>query len=256
MAKSDKTLHDWTSEITTVIFDVDDTLYDTGTGFTAHRNGDAIFAFMVAKLNFPDAASAKVIRDEYFDRFHSTAKGLMMAEEEGRLPSSSQYDGSNENKVKLFDTQDMALWWAEKLNFSLLGGPYEDLAQVLSACPLNLVVFSNGPRKYVLKVLKELGLDEVFPSHKVFAVDDVLPMCKPEKEAFEKLFDSIGVKNPSECIMVEDSIKNIRAAKDLGMRTVFISGLNANPIEDDPAIDLHIETAKELRSALPGLWGN
>ena len=29
------------SKITTLIFDVDDTLYDVGNGFTAHRNSDA-----------------------------------------------------------------------------------------------------------------------------------------------------------------------------------------------------------------------
>jgi FMN phosphatase YigB (HAD superfamily) len=28
------------SKITTLIFDVDDTLYDVGNGFTAHRNSD------------------------------------------------------------------------------------------------------------------------------------------------------------------------------------------------------------------------
>jgi len=253
MSKSDKT---WTSEITTIIFDVDDTLYDIGTGFTAHRNGDAICSFMVERLNFPDAASAKVVRDEYFHRFHSTAKALAMAEEDGRLPPPQRDNGSSEKKGKSFDTQDMALWWAEKLNFSLLGGPYEDLAQTLSSCQLNLIAFSNGPRKYVLRVLKELGLDDVFPCHKVFAVEDVLPACKPEKEAFEKVLDSIGAKNPSECIMVEDSMKNIRAAKELGMRTVLISGLNGDPIVDDPAVDLHIQTVVELRSALPGLWGD
>lgn len=176
----------------------------------------------------------------------------------GRLPTPRQRsDGSDRSGGKpLFDTQDMALWWAEKLDFSMLGGPYGDLARALGSCRLDLVAFSNGPRKYVLRVLKELGLDDVFPCHKVFAVDDVLPACKPEKEAFEKVLDSIGVKNPSECIMVEDSMKNIRAAKELGMRTVFISGLNGDPIVDDPAVDLQIETVIELRSALPGLWGD
>ena len=45
--------------ITTLIFDVDDTLYDVGTGFTAHRNGDAVQKYMVEHLKFPDMKSAK-----------------------------------------------------------------------------------------------------------------------------------------------------------------------------------------------------
>ncbi len=205
------------SKITTLLFDVDDTLYDVGTGFTAHRNGEGATSFMVAKLNFKDLASAQIVRDEYFAKYHSTAKALTVAQREGTLPLDA--DG---NKPE-FQTKDLAEWWATKLNFSLLGGPDPKIISMLESCPsnINLVAFSNGPRLYVLRVLRELGLDEVFPPEKVFAVDDVLPACKPEKEAFEKVLEKVGVKDASECIMVEDSMKNIRAAKDLGMVSFF-----------------------------------
>ena len=58
--------------ITTLVFDIDDTLYDVGCGFTEHRNGGAVFSFMVKKLGFKNAAAAKVVRDEYFYRHAST----------------------------------------------------------------------------------------------------------------------------------------------------------------------------------------
>mmetsp|Transcript_23437 Transcript_23437/g.34855 ORF Transcript_23437/g.34855 Transcript_23437/m.34855 type:complete len:276 (+) Transcript_23437:55-882(+) len=258
------------SKITTLIFDIDDTLYDVGTGFTAHRNGEGATSFMVAKLNFPDMKSAQKVRDKYFARYHSTAKALAVAEKEGELPPSS-------NK---FQTKDLSQWWAEKLNFSLLGGADESIVSMLESCPLNLVAFSNGPRLYVLRVLREIGLDKVFPPEKVFAVDDVLPSCKPEKEAFEKVLDAVGVKDASECIMVEDSMKNIRAAKELGMGTVLVAGLgrlkksdvnkdaatqaladkaeatkpgDAPDVTDD-AVDICIESVAELESSLPSLW--
>ena len=289
------------SKITTLIFDVDDTLYDVGTGFTAHRNGEGATSFMVAKLNFPDLASAKVVRDEYFVQYHSTAKALCVAEEEGRFPPQIDENGNesgnecnNENDKKggttIFDTKDLAEWWATKLNFSLLGKPNPKIIQMLESCPLNLVAFSNGPRLYVLRTLKELGLDKCFPPNKVFAVDDVLPCCKPEAKAFEKVLSKIGVKDPSECIMVEDSMKNIRAAKELGMATVLIAGLGRMrkdkgvsvdgnddadakdkkaqeladqaeatkagdaPDASDDAVDVCIESVAELESALPELW--
>ena len=54
--------------ITTLVFDIDDTLYDVGCGFTEHRNGGAVFSFMVKKLGFKNAAAAKVVRDESFYR--------------------------------------------------------------------------------------------------------------------------------------------------------------------------------------------
>lgn len=141
---------------------------------------------------------------------------------------------------------------------------------MMESCPLRLVAFSNGPRKYVLRVLKELGLSTVFTKDNIFAVDDVLPSCKPEKEAFQKVLDTIGVK-AFECVMVEDSMKNIHAAKAMGMLTVLVSGLgsmNKSKVNDvietskpgdlpnrkDPAVDICIESINELKSALPWLW--
>lgn len=253
-------------EITTILFDVDDTLYDVSTGFTAHRNGYGAISFMIEKLGFTDAVSAKKIRDEYFRRYHSTAKALTVAEREGKLLEST------------FDTKELSEWWANKLDFTLLhdDSVTTSLADLLKSCPLKKVVFSNAPRKYVKRVLRELQLHDVFPDELLFAVDDVLPHCKPEKEAFDLVFKSINVC-PKECIMVEDSMKNIRVAKSLGMKTVLVTGKgkisnnhNSNaattkesektkmgdePLLNDPSVDRVIETCKDIRNAWKeGLW--
>ena len=47
--------------------------------------------------------------------------------------------------------------------------------------------------------------------------------CKPEAEAFRMVAQDIGVTTDA-CVMFEDSIKNVFAAKDLGMKTVFVRG--------------------------------
>lgn len=261
-------------KITTLIFDVDDTLYDVGTGFTAHRNGYGAQSFMVAKLGFASTEESKKLRDEYFERYHSTAKALTVAEQEGKLPPGQH-----------FDARDLAEWWTSSLDFSILGGPSDPkLQRDLQECPLQMVAMSNGPRQYVKRVLQELGVFEVFGDSRLFAVEDVLPHCKPEVEAFQVVFDKVGCK-AEECVMIEDSMKNIRIAKQLGLKTVLIVGKGRSPqnralangvkhtissaandaeatkpgdapIADDPAVDVWIETVDELRSVLSGLWEN
>lgn len=108
---------------------------------------------------------------------------------------------------------------------------------------------------------------EIFADSAIFAVDDVLPACKPEPAAFEKIFKSLGVSAES-CVMIEDSMKNVRAAKALGMRTVLVTGKDAAsqdgpetlgkgddlPQADDPAVDIVVRSVGELKTALPGLW--
>ena len=246
--------------------------------FTAHRNGDGAELFMVEKLGFPDRAAAKEIRDQYFEKYHSTAKALTVAETEGKLPPAPEGEKS---KTPRFQAKDLAEYWATNLNFDLLGSPKKELLQDFKDCPLKLVAFSNGPRKYVRRVLVELGLWEVFGEDRLFAVDDVLPHCKPEKEAFQVVFDAMGV-SASECVMIEDSMKNTRRAKELGLKTILVAGKGRKrssrlaaaaegkaaggadaseltkpgdaPVEDDPTVDVCLEVVEEMRSTLPGLW--
>uniref|UniRef100_A0A7S2EBJ4 Uncharacterized protein n=1 Tax=Trieres chinensis TaxID=1514140 RepID=A0A7S2EBJ4_TRICV len=272
--------------ITTVIFDVDDTLYDVSTGFTAHRNTDGATSFMIEKLGFPDVATAQSLRDEYFERYHSTAKALTVAEAEGRLPPpTADVAGEGAREGPRFDPNELSEWWASELDFSILGGPDPALVSAmrsLRSAGLRLVAFSNGPRKYVLRVLEEIGMDEFFPPEMVFSVNDVLPSCKPEPESFERVFKAVGVKRPEECVMVEDSMKNVRAAKALGMRTVLVAGEGRlrvrqsrtgdgmdvdsvaaaaaeatkpgdAPKADDPAVDVAVEICAQMITAVPGL---
>ena len=258
-------------------------LYDAHTGFTASRNGPAAYRFMMEHLHFPDEASAKTVRDEYFARYHSTVKGLQMAEQEGRLfpqhvvvDDHHNYDPANSAPAR-FRPEDLAEFWATQLDFSLLGGPkaphfVQDLLNLKSSSSssssrLKLIAFSNGPRRYVQRVLIELGLwNTVFDDDTLVAVEDVLPYCKPEREAFAALFRKVGVVSPEECVMVEDSMKNVRRAKELGMQTVLVLGAGRTtrdeghagvfdaPQCDDPAVDVAIERIEDLRTALPGLW--
>lgn len=177
-------------------------------------------------------------------------------------------------------------YWANNLDFSLLGGPDPkciEMFESISNNPnwnLNIVAFSNGPRKYVSRALKEIGLDSYFPPENLFAVTDVLPHCKPDEGSFDMVLKSIGAK-AEECIMVEDSMKNTRAAKALGMKTILVVGkgrrkgtaasvnesgeLNKkandaeatkagdSPDETDPAVDAVVEVASEIGDVL-NMW--
>jgi len=241
--------------VTTLIFDIDDTLYDVGTGFTAHRNGDAVFSFMVSKLGFASMAEAQVVRDEFFAKHHSTVKGLTVAESEGRLPAGAH-----------FEAEMLAEWWAEGLDFSGYLRPDEETIASLRRCPLKLVAFTNGPRRYAARVLDTLGLRELFPDGRFFGVEDVMPACKPEPEAFAKVLEAVG-STAAESVMVEDSMKNIRACKSMGMRTVLVKGRGGHhqtqseatkpgdaPDAADPAVDAVVAEVAELEKVLPQLW--
>jgi len=187
-------------------------------------------------------------------------------------------------RTKLFEANDLDEYWASNLDFSLLGGGDPKCVEMLESIStntkwnLNIVAFSNGPRKYVSRALKEIGLDSFFPPQNLFAVTDVLPHAKPDKGSFDKVLKSIGAR-AEECVMVEDSMKNTRAAKALGMKTILVVGkgrrkgatpsteldqkaLDAEatkpgdaPDETDPAVDAVVEVASEVGDVLTAWLG-
>merc|ERR1712176_574081 len=111
-----------------------------------------------------------------------------------------------------------------------------------------------------------LGLRSLFSDTCVFGVEDVMPACKPEAEAFQKVFKAIGTA-PERAVMFEDSMKNVRACKALGMHTVLIdesagderlTGGEAGLLGDkacrsDPAVDFAVKHVEDISVLMPCL---
>ena len=138
--------------------------------------------------------------------------------------------------------------------------------QALGTLPQKKLIFSNGPRKYCLRCLDHLGIREFFLDENVFCVDDVVPACKPEAAAFQKVLDAVG-STAARSVMFEDSMKNVRAAKAMGMATVLLTGMAAatgqgvdatkkadQPDAEDPAVDVTLAVVGEIREKIPSLW--
>ena len=90
----------------------------------------------------------------------------------------------------------------------------------------NKYVFTNCNETQALEALEALGLRDCF-ADRVFGAGGMGECCKPEREAFEKFFAFCGVDvaDASECVFFEDSLKNLRAAKEIfGMTTVLVAG--------------------------------
>ncbi|KAJ1454169.1 HAD-like domain-containing protein [Pelagophyceae sp. CCMP2097] len=245
-------------EITTLIFDIDDTLYPVSSRFSDHRNGAIVADFMVDTLGFASHELALQVRDEYFKKYHSTLKGLSVATAEGKLP-------------KPFQQHMLGEYWAEHCEFAKFLPPNLALAKQLKSlrddAGLRLVVFTNAPRLYGLRCLESLAVREYFKDEDIFAVEDVMPACKPEAAAFETVLKAVGA-DADECVMFEDSMKNIRVCGSLGMRTVFIdegAGTNGGTKSGEAALLGDVATAaddvghvleriEQLQDRIPQLW--
>ena len=84
--------------------------------------------------------------------------------------------------------------------------------------------------------------------------------CKPEAAAFDAALKCTSTP-PHQTAMVEDSVKNLRTAKSLGMTTVLVAGATtheeaATQSDLDACVDAVVShlTQEELQMKVPQLW--
>jgi len=105
------------------------------------------------------------------------------------------------------------------LDLSLLE-PCPKTREIIQKIPGKKVIFSNSPALHVHRVLKHLGLDDLF--EEVFDVTQVDFEVKPGQIFYDYVLEKLQV--PAEkCAMVEDSAKNLEPARAMGMTTILVN---------------------------------
>jgi putative hydrolase of the HAD superfamily len=94
------------------------------------------------------------------------------------------------------------------------------LAAMLRRLPGRKLVLSNAPREYAGAVLQMMGIANHFDA--LHCIESTGYHPKPSLAAFRSLLRTHGLI-ATRCVMVEDSLENLRPAKRLGMKTVWVT---------------------------------
>ena len=199
------------------IFDLDDTLHDASRHIFPHINR-SMTAYLQEYLQLEEAA-ANLLRQHYWRRYGATLSGLM------------RHHGTDPEHF-LWHTHQFP-----ELDSMVLREPR--LRHVLRALPGKKVVFSNAPQHYAKAVLKLLRLTDMFDE--LVAVEQTGYRPKPDYFGFRHVMRRHKVR-PAQCVMVEDSLANLQAAKRLGMRTVWVTAETKNA----PCVDVKIRDVMQL----------
>jgi len=249
-------------EIDVLLFDLDGTLYDHACGYEQEIHSN-IFEFMVqSKGGKFDAITtleeAQRAWQPIFEKYNLTKRGLIG---EGYVFDSRHYDSFvRKGATKYFSKDD-------------------ELRSFLESFPSRMkkVVFTNAPESSANEILNLLGVRDLFSA--VLGTDFLeSKVCKPEPEAFSKVLkllfsaddhcsppplslESYQDRNRRICYF-EDSFKNLKAGKELGFLTVFIT---SETLQNEGKSNLELEAEQfdailqkrvnmNLRSQLPQLW--
>lgn len=225
-----------------LVFDLDGVLYDGACGYLEHvRARQRMF---LRERFFMDEISARRTRDEAFARASQAYKGLM---------DMGYMEGTTQEEFTAFCRAGVEAFLR----------PSAELEATLRAMRgTRRVVFTNTSEIEGERALRCLGLDtdanDVFV--RVYGGLFTAPACKPERAAFEKVFADLGGDvSPERCVMFEDSMKNLKTAKSLGMRTVFVRTRGETPPSEEDVTrycDAVVDSLTDisLREQMPELF--
>ena len=95
------------------------------------------------------------------------------------------------------------------------------------------LIFTNGSAGHAKRVLEQLALTDLFDG--VFALEDADLIPKPDPRTFARMTERFGV-DASSAAFFEDTARNLRPAKAIGMTTVLV-GIDAIASPDAAAAD-------------------
>ena len=187
----------------TWLFDLDNTLHDASHAAFAHTSR-AMTDYIQQHLGLEEA-DATALRQRYWQRYGATLLGMVrhhgvqaqhFLDETHRLPGLEQ-------RLRCHAPDRAAL----------------------QRLPGRKFILTNAPRSYALRVLGTLGLGGCFDG--LLSIED---MCmfghhrpKPDARMFRHVLARLK-RVPSRCVLVEDTLAHQKAARRVGMRTVWMQG--------------------------------
>ncbi len=162
--------------ITTLILDLDETIYPSSTGLW-DLIGERIAQFIHIRLGL-EPEEIHRLQYQYFNTYGTTLRGLEL----------------NHG----IDAQDY-LDYVHDVPIEQILAPDPALFQVLSSYPQRKVIFTNSNKAHSRRVLAQVGIEDLIDD--IVDIIDISPYCKPQTEAFQKALSLLGGLDPSHLLI-------------------------------------------------------
>jgi putative hydrolase of the HAD superfamily len=220
--------------------DLDNTLHNASHRIFSALDG-TINAFITDELGLNET-DANALRMDYWRRYGATLSGLV------------RHHGV---KVDHYVDKTHAFIHEGAVSDWVIRRP--GLARALATLPGRKILLTNAPGRYAARVLMALGLERAF--EKCIAIEAMHLHGTLRPKPSQAMLRAIAARErvlAQDAILVEDSVANLKAARAIGWRTVFVSGFLAPRakvrIYRPAYVDLQVKSIAELALRYRGLF--
>lgn len=207
----------------TWIFDLDNTLHDASPHIMPHINRSmTAYVQRHLRLSEEDAAGLRV---RYWRAYGATLLGLM------------HHHGVD---------PDHFLWHTHQFpDLARMVVAESNLRHTLRRLRGRRIIFSNAPHHYVRAVLEVLGVEDLFDA--VYCIEHSGYQPKPSIAGLRGLLHAERLR-PARAVLVEDTLANLRPARRLGLKTVWVTRETRFPGWIDAKVSSVIDLPKAAAS--------
>lgn len=214
-----------------LLFDLDETLYSPQTGLWPVI-GERIVSYIHERLAVP-WEEARALRFRYAQQYGVTLAGLL--------------------RERQVDPDDY-LEYVHRLPLDQYLAPDPALNAMLARLPLPKAVLTNASADHARRVLEQLGVARHFDQ--IIDIKALNYINKPQPEAYRRALTLLGASGP-ECVFIDDLARNLAAAHDLGLITVWVHppADGADPGALPSGVDYQTPNVLGVERVLAGLIG-
>jgi putative hydrolase of the HAD superfamily len=209
-----------------LFFDLDDTLYSKTNGLW-EAIAERMMDFMQERLGFPPEEIPE-LRRKYYETYGTTLRGLQI----NHAVDADEY-----------------LAYVHDLPLEDYLSPDPDLRGLMESLPQPKWIFTNSDASHANRVLEILDLKDCFKG--IIDVRALGFLCKPDQRAYRRALSLVNGVTPEDCVLFDDSLRNLESAFSLGFTTVLVG-----TVEVHPAADYSVQSLKDLAQIFPKLWSD
>ncbi len=219
------------------LFDLDNTLHNASHAIfpAINANMNALITRVLAEQSLPaDTDAVNAVRVAYWQRYGATLLGMIRhhgVRADDFLRDAHQFD----------DLRTMIR--AER-----------GIQRLLARLPGRKILLTNAPRSYAREVLRHIGLHRHFAEHVPIEAMQVHGQWrpKPSRLMLRRLLRRQRV-SAARCVLVEDTLANLRSARALRMKTVWFTGFSPRSHRRSPFADVQVKSLRQLPARLASL---
>ena len=193
--------------ITTIFFDLDDTLYPASSGLWKLIK-DRMNLFMHDQLGIA-WDEIPLLRERYFREYGTTLRGL---------------------QTKYQVDIDSYLSFVHDIPLDKYLHPDKKVKKIINDLPQKKFIFTNADFEHAKRVLNALDLSDCFEG--IVDIKKVDPFCKPMKPAFNIALDFAGESEATNCVLIDDLPSTTKAGREFGFFTILFGKEGEHQVAD------------------------